>query len=65
MLRKREAAAILWRNEVRGFKHWFGTNYDDAIARLMRVLADKGMPQFVADLTVDLQNNHKPKSETE
>jgi len=43
-----KAAAILWRNEVKGFKYWFSVNDDDAIARLIQELADKGMQKFVA-----------------
>lgn len=35
-----KAAAILWLNEVKGFKYWFGASDDDAIARLMHELAD-------------------------
>ena len=48
-------AAILWRNEIRGFKFWFGAPDDATISDLMRVLADTGVQQFVADLTVELQ----------
>ena len=51
-------AAILWRNEIRGFKYWFGTNDDGTIADLMQQLADKGIQKFVADLAVELQVNH-------
>ena len=53
-----QAAAILWRNEIRGFKYWFGTNDDGTIADLMQQLADKGIQKFVADLAVELQVNH-------
>ena len=51
-------AAILWRNEIRGFKYWFSTNDDGTIADLMQQLADKGIQKFVADLAVELQVNH-------
>jgi hypothetical protein len=51
-------AAILWRNEIRGFKHWCGATEDETIARLMRELADKGVSQFVEDLAVELQLSH-------
>lgn len=51
-------AAILWRNEIKGFKHWFGTNNDEEIARLMQQLVNKGFQTFVADLVVELQVNH-------
>lgn len=53
-----KSAAILWRNEIKGFKHWFGAGDDETIARLMRELADKSIQQFVADLAFDLQINH-------
>ena len=53
-----QAAAILWRNEIRGFKYWFGTNDDGTIADLMQQLADKGIQKFMADLAVELQVNH-------
>jgi len=53
-----KAAAILWRNEIRGFKFWYGATDDATISDLMRVLADIGVQQFVADLTVELQVNH-------
>ncbi len=53
-----KAAAILWRNEISGFKYWFGTNDDGTIADLMQQLADKGIQKFVADLAVELQVNH-------
>jgi len=53
-----KAVAILWRNEVKGFKYWFGSNDDDGIARLMQELADKGIQKFVAELAVELQVNH-------
>lgn len=53
-----KAAAILWRNEIKGFKYWFGAPDDATISDLMRVLADIGVQQFVADLTVELQVNH-------
>lgn len=52
-----KSAAILWRNEIKGFKHWFGAPDDETIARLMRELADNGIQQFVADLAVELQVN--------
>ena len=51
-------AAILWRNEIKGFKHWFGADNDATISRLMQELTDKGMQQFVVDLAVELQVNH-------
>ena len=51
-------AAILWRNEIKGFKYWYGADDDATIAKLMQELADKGMSQFVADLAVELQVNH-------
>jgi len=51
-------AAILWRNEIKGFKHWFGANDDATIALLMQELTDKGMQQFVSELAVELQVNH-------
>lgn len=57
-----KAAAILWRNEIKGFKYWFGAPDDATISDLMRVLADIGVQQFVADLTVELQVNH-PESQ--
>ena len=50
-----KSAAILWRNEIKGFKHWFGADDDETIARLMQELADKGMAQFVSELAVELQ----------
>jgi len=53
-----KAAAILWRNEVKGFKYWFGASDDDAIARLMQELVDKGIQKFVSDLAIELQVNH-------
>jgi len=53
-----KAAAILWQNEVKGFKYWFGTNDDEAIARLMKELVDKGIQKFVAEMSVELQVNH-------
>ena len=52
-----KSAAILWRNEIKGFKHWYSADDDETIARLMRELADKGIQQFVADLAVELQVN--------
>ena len=52
-----KAAAILWRNEVRGFKYWFGS-IDDDIGRLMKELAVNGIQSFVADLSVELQVSH-------
>jgi hypothetical protein len=57
-----KTAAILWRNEIKGFKYWYGTNDDATIARLMLELADKGMQQFVAELAVALQVDH-PESQ--
>ena len=51
-------AAILWRNEIKGFKYWYGADDDATIARLMQELADKGMSQFIVDLAVELQVNH-------
>ena len=30
-----KTAAILWRNEIKGFKYWYGANDDETIARLM------------------------------
>ena len=53
-----KAAAILWRNEIRGFKYWFGATDDATISILMQNLGDKGMQQFVAELAVELQVNH-------
>ncbi len=53
-----KAAAILWRNEIRGFKYWYGANDDDTIARLMKEIAEKGNQKFVAELAVDLQVSH-------
>ena len=53
-----KTAAILWRNEIKGFKYWFGANDDVTIARLMQELADKWMLTFAADLAVELQVNH-------
>lgn len=50
-------AAILWRNEIKGFKHWYGADGDETIGTLMQELADKGVQQFVADLAVELQVN--------
>ena len=58
-------AAILWRNEIKGFKYWYGADDDATIAKLMQELADKGMSQFVADLAVELQVNRPLGSETE
>ena len=57
-----KTAAILWRNEIRGFKYWYGADDDATISDLMRVLADTGVQQFVADLTVKLQVDH-PESQ--
>lgn len=51
-------AAILWRNEIKGFKYWYGADDDATIAKLMQELADKGMSQFIVDLAVELQVNH-------
>jgi len=53
-----KAAAILWRNEVRGFKFWFNANDDEEIARLIRELAEKGAQKFVSELAIELQVNH-------
>ena len=53
-----KAAAILWRNEIRGFKFWYGATDDATISILMQNLGDKGMQQFVAELAVELQVNH-------
>ena len=47
-------AAILWRNEIRGFKHWFSANDDATIADLMQKLVDKGIERFVTELAVEL-----------
>ena len=55
---REKAAAILWRNEIKGFKYWFGAHNDATIARLMQELTDKGMQQFVSELAVELQVNH-------
>ena len=52
-----KSAAILWRREINGFKHWYGADDDETIARLMLELADKGIQPFVADLAVELQVN--------
>jgi hypothetical protein len=54
-----KAAAVLWRNEIRGFKYWYGANDDDTVARLMKELADNGIQKFVADLAVELQVNRE------
>ena len=53
-----KAAAILWRNEIKGLKHWFGADDDATIARMMQELAEKGMQQFVAELAVELKVNY-------
>jgi hypothetical protein len=53
-----KAAAILWRNEVRGFKYWFNANGNDTIGRLMKELADNGIQNFVSNLAVELQVSH-------
>ena len=53
-----KTAAILWRNEIKGFKYWFGANDDETMRRLMQELTDKGMQSFVAELAVELQVNH-------
>ena len=53
-----KAAIILWPNEIKGFKDWFGANDDATIARLMQELADKGMQSFQRDLAVELQVDH-------
>ena len=52
-----KAAAILWRNEIKGFRYWFGSE-DDDIGRLMKELAVNGIQSFVAKLTVELQVSH-------
>ena len=52
-----KTAAILWRNELKGFKFWYGADDDATIARLMQELADKGTQMFVAELAVELQMN--------
>jgi len=52
-----KSAAFLWRNEIKGFKYWFGAPDDATISDLMRVLADIGVQQFVSDLAVELQVN--------
>ena len=59
-----KAAAILWRNEVKGFKYWFGADNDATIARLMQELTDNGVQTFVADLAVQLQVD-RPGSQDE
>lgn len=59
-----KTAAFQWRNEIKGFKHWFGTGDDETIVQLMQVLADIGIQQFVADLAVELQVNH-PESQVQ
>ena len=48
-------AAILWRNEIKGFKYWFGANDDTTIADLMQKLVDNGIETFVTELAVELQ----------
>jgi hypothetical protein len=48
-------AAILWRNEIKGFKYWYGADDDATIARLMQELTDKGVSQFIVDLAVEFQ----------
>ena len=57
-----KAAAILWRNEIKGFKYWYGANDDATISISMQNLSDKGMEQFVAELAVALQVDH-PESQ--
>lgn len=52
-----KTAAILWRNEIKRFKFWYGADDDATIARLMQELADKGTQTFVAELAVELQMN--------
>jgi hypothetical protein len=54
-----KAAAVLWRNEIKGFKYWFGSDDDGSIGRLMTELADNGMQTFVANLAVELQVSHE------
>lgn len=48
-------AAILWRNEIKGFKYWFGAKDDATIAELMQKLVDNGIETFVTELAVELQ----------
>jgi hypothetical protein len=50
-----KTAAIIWRREIRGFKHWFGATYNTTVARLMQDLTAKEIEQFVADLAIELQ----------
>lgn len=50
-----KAAAVLWRNEIKGFKHWYRTDNDATIARMMQELTDKGVQKFVSELAVELQ----------
>jgi hypothetical protein len=52
-------AAILWRNEVRGFKHWYKADNDETIAELMQELSEKGFQQFVYDLALELRVNRR------
>lgn len=52
-----KSAAIQWRNEIKGFKHWFGTGDDETKVQLMKELTNEGIQQFVADLVVELQVN--------
>lgn len=35
-----KSASILWQNEIKVFKHWFGAYDDETIARLMQELTD-------------------------
>jgi hypothetical protein len=53
-----KAAAILWRNEIKGFKYWFNANGNDTIGRLMKELAVNGIQNFVSNLAVELQVSH-------
>jgi len=57
-----KTAAILWRNEIKGFKYWYGVDDDATISRLMQELTDNGMQKFVAELAVALQVDH-PESQ--
>ena len=50
-----KAAAILWRNEIKGFKYWYGASDDATIARLMQNLTDNGVQTFVAELAHSAQ----------
>ena len=57
-----KAAAILWRREVKGFKHWYGADDDETIARMMQNLTDNGVQNFVYELAVELQVNRPGES---